>query len=191
MKLEGNKMYSKSDYTAVMSRSDSGWPKYGNPSSFEKVINHQLKHQFIPSKVSLLRAIKELGLRRVDGGSAASDQRAAEQQAQQRINEAVQQAQSIPLTNEEMLEFGSLSAQDLSRRCEEDVWFRARYDIAIRTWGFRPPMRFAAAQTDEGEALALSPAEYRAIPAQVTTRRYMQEPAFKRSVDELIRRGLI
>jgi len=185
-------MYSKSDYTAVMSRPDSDWSKYGNASNFEKVINYQLKHQFIPSKISLLRAIKELGLRRVDGGSAASDQRAAEQQAQQRINDAVAQAQSIPLTNEEMQEFGSLSAQDLSRRYEEDVWFRTRYDIAIRTWGFRPPMRFAAVQTnDGGEALELTPSQYRAIPAQVTTRRYMQEPAFKRAVDELVRRGLI
>jgi hypothetical protein len=184
-------MYTKNDYTEVMSRSDS-WPKYGNPSNFEKVLAHQLKHQFIPSKVSLLRAIKELGLRRVDGGSAASDQRAAEQLAQQRINDAVAQAQSIPLTNEEMQEFGSLSAQDLSRRYEEDGWFRARYDIAIRTWGFRPPMRFAAVQTkDEGEALELTPSQYRAIPAQVTTRRYMLEPAFKRSVDGLVRRGLI
>jgi hypothetical protein len=191
MKLEGNKMYSKSDYTAVMSSSDSGWPKYGNPSNFEKVINHQLKHPFIPSKVSILRAIKELGLRRVDGGSAASDQRVAEQQAQQRMNDAVVQAQSIPFTNDEMLEFGSLSAQNLSIRYQSDVWFRTRYDIAIRTWGFRPPMRFAAAPADEGEALALSPAEYRAIPAEVTTRRYMLEPAFKRSVDGLVRRGLI
>jgi hypothetical protein len=46
-------MYTKNDYTEVMSRSDS-WPKYGNPSNFEKVLAHQLKHQFIPSKVSLL-----------------------------------------------------------------------------------------------------------------------------------------
>jgi Protein of unknown function (DUF3800) len=54
------------------------------------------------------------------------------------------------------------------------------------------PMRFAATQTDdESEALELTRSQYRAIPAQVTTRRYMQVPAFKRSVDELIRRGLI
>jgi len=184
-------MYTKNDYTEVMSRPDSDWPKYGNASNFEKVINHQLKHQFIPSKISLLRAVKELGLRRVDGGSAASDQRAAEQQAQQRMNDAVAQAQSIPLTNEEMLEFGSLSAQDLSSRYESDVWFRTRYDIAIKTWGFRPPMRFAAQTDDEDEAPELTPSQYRVIPAQVTTRRYLTEPAFKRAVDELVKRGLI
>jgi hypothetical protein len=185
-------MYTKNDYAEVMNRSDSGWPKYGNPSNFEKVVAHQLKHQFIPSKVSLLRAIRALGLRRVDGGSAASDAREAEQAAQKRINDAVAQAQSIPLTNEEMQEFGSLSAQDLSRRYEEDAWFRTRYDIAIRTWGFRPPMRFASTQTDDiGEVLELTPSQYRAIPAQVTTRRYMQEPAFRRCTDKLIREGKI
>jgi hypothetical protein len=103
-------MYTKNDYTEVMSRSDGEWPKYGgNPLNVEKVINYQLKNQFIPSKVSLLRAIRELGIKRTDGGSIQSDALAAQAKAQKNFDNVVAEVQQIPLSQEEFREFGSLS----------------------------------------------------------------------------------
>jgi hypothetical protein len=188
-------MYKQSDYEAIMKRPESGWAKYGSTQNFDKTIRHLVNGQYIPSIVSLKRAIKELGLRRVDGGSIQSDALAAQAAAQKNFDNVVAEVQQIPLSQEEFREFGSLSQLELSRKyfAEDGDYFRIRYDLACRIHGFRPAQRFASvtAEQDDGQVLELTPSQYRAIPAQVTTRRYMQEPQFRRAVDALVKAGKI
>jgi hypothetical protein len=189
--------YTAQDYTEIMRRPQSGWTKFGSTPNFEKVINYQLKNQFTPSIASLNRAIKELGLRRVDGKTAADDQRELRAAAQASCDSVVDEVRRLPLTPEYFQEIGSLSQLDLSRMYFADdtdgLIFRIKYDRAVKEFGFRPAQRFASitAEKNDGQVFELTPSQYRAIPAQVTTRRYMLEPAFKRSVDGLVRRGLI
>jgi hypothetical protein len=189
--------YNKSDYTVVMNRPDSEWTKYGSAQNFEKVINHQLKNQFIPSKVSLLRAIKELGLRRVDGGSAASDARAAQAAAQKNFDDVCAEVKRIPLTPEFLSEIASLDQISLSRRYFEDstdgIIFRLRYDRACQEFGYRPAQRFAevTAEQDDGEALELTPQAYHSMSANVIIQRLRTDAPFKRAVNALIAKGLI
>jgi hypothetical protein len=138
-------MYKQSDYEAVMTRPESGWAKHGSAQNFDKTIRHLVNNQYIPSVVSLKRAIRELGIKRTDGKTSADDAREARAKAQANFDAVVLEAQRIPLTPEELNQFGSLSARDLSRRFfdENNDYFRIRYTMACQQFGFRPPLRFA------------------------------------------------
>jgi hypothetical protein len=102
------------------------------------------KGQYIPSIVSLNRAIRELGLRRVDGKTLADDQREIRAAAQANFDAVVAEAQRIPLSHEELQELASLSQLELSRKYfdENGDYFRIRYTMACQQFGFRPPLRF-------------------------------------------------
>jgi hypothetical protein len=139
-------MYKREEYTNIMlSSASSDWAKYQSSKHLELVIAHQMKGNFIPSRVSLLRAVRELGLKRTDGGSEAGDRRQAQINAQKNFDALVAEAQRIPLSPEELLEFGSLSARDLSRRFfdENNDYFRIRYTMACQQFGYRQPLQFA------------------------------------------------
>jgi hypothetical protein len=136
--------YKNQDYTEILAKSTE-WPKYSNAQAFDKVVKYLVDRQYIPSQVSLNRAIKELGLRRVDGGSAESDKRAARARAQANFDAVCAEAQRIPLSPEELHEFGSLSQRDLSKKyfAEDGDFFRIRYQKAMAEYGYREPQRFA------------------------------------------------
>jgi len=148
-------MYKQSDYEAVMKRPESGWAnKYGSTQNFDKTIRHLVNGQYIPSIVSLNRAIKELGLRRTDGKTAADDAREARAEAQANLDSVVSEIQRTPLTLEFLNEVASLSQLDLSRRYFADSidgeLFRIRYDRACKEFGFKPAARFASVTADKG-----------------------------------------
>jgi hypothetical protein len=136
--------YKNQDYTEIVAKSTE-WPKYSNAQAFDKVVKYLVDRQYIPSQVSLNRGIKELGLRRVDGGSIQSDARAAKAAAQAHFDSVVLEAQKSPLEPRELNEFGSLSARELSRRFfdENSDFFRIRYQKAMAEYGYREPQRFA------------------------------------------------
>jgi hypothetical protein len=137
-------MYTENDYKEILAKS-AEWPKYSKAQAFDKILKFLTEKQYIPSQVSLNRAIKELGLRRVDGGSIQSDARAAKAAAQANFDAIVLEAQKSPLTPEELREFGSLSQRELSRRFfdENNDYFRLRYSKAMAEYGYREPQRFA------------------------------------------------
>jgi hypothetical protein len=138
-------MYKQSDYEAIMKRPESGWAKYGSTRNVDKTIRHLVNGQYIPSIISLNRAIRELGIKRTDGKTSADDAREARAKAQADFDAVVVEAQRIPLSSEELLEFGSLSRRDLSRRFfdENNDYFRIRYSKAMAEYGYREPQRFA------------------------------------------------
>ena len=133
------------DYEAVMRRPESGWAKYSNTQNFEKTIRHLVTNQYIPSVVSLKRAIRELGIKRTDGKTSADDAREARAKAQADFDAVVAEAQRIPLSPEELRTFGALSQLDLSKKyfAEDGDYFRIRYDLACQIHGFKPAQRFA------------------------------------------------
>jgi hypothetical protein len=141
-------MYNQNEYEEVMKRPESGWAKFGNASNFSKVIAHLMKGQYIPSIVSLNRAIRELGLRRIDGKTATDDQRELRAAVQANFDAVCDEVKRIPLTREFLEEISSLSQIDLSRRYFEDsvegIIFRIKYDRACQEFGYRPPARFAS-----------------------------------------------
>jgi hypothetical protein len=188
--------YAKSEYEDVMKRSDSGWAKFGGSTqNFARVLQHLLNNQYIPSVVSLKRAIRELGIKRTDGKSATDDARELRAAAQANFDAVCAEAQRIPLTPEELQEFGSLSQLDLSRKyfAEEGDYFRIRYDLACRIHGFRPAQRFASvtAEQEDGETLQLTAAQYHAMPSNLVIQRLRTDLKFKQAVYTLIAKGLI
>jgi hypothetical protein len=145
-------MYTENDYTAILAKSTE-WPKYNNAQASNKVVKYLIDRQYIPSQVSLNRAIKELGLRRVDGKTAADDKREARAAAEANLDAVVSEIQRTPLTPEFVNEVASLSQLDLSRRYFADSidgeLFRIRYDRACKEFGFRPAQRFASVTAEQ------------------------------------------
>jgi hypothetical protein len=190
-------MYRQSNYEEIMKRPESGWVKFGNAPNFSKVIAHLMKGQYIPSVVSLNRAIKELGLRRVDGKTVADDAREMRAAAQKRFDDVCDEVKQMPLSRDFLEEISSLSQIDLSRRYFDDsapgIIFRLHYDRACQEFGYRPPARFASTteEQDEGEVLELSPQAYHSMPANVIIQRLRTDEPFKRAVNALIAKGLI
>jgi hypothetical protein len=188
--------YTKSDYEGVMKRPDSGWAKYGGSTqNCARVLQHLLNNQYIPSVTSLNRTIRELGIKRTDGKSAADDAREMREAAQAHFDAVCAEAQRIPLSPEELREFGSLSQLDLSKKyfAEDGDYFRIRYDLACRIHGFRPARRFASvtAEQEDGEGLQLTAAQYHAIPANQVAQRLRTDLKFKQAVYVLLSQGKI
>jgi hypothetical protein len=188
-------MYTTSDYEAILAKSTE-WPKYGNPPAFAKILKFLIDRQYIPSQVSLNRAIRELGLRRVDGKTSTDDAREARAAAQANLDAVVSEIQRTPLTHEFVNEVASLSQLDLSRRYFADSidgeLFRIRYDRACKEFGFRPAQRFASVTAEQdGEALELTAAEYNAMPSHLVTQKIRTDLKFKQAVYLLLASGRI
>ena len=56
-----------------MKRPDSTWAEFVSTQNVARVLQHLLNKQYIPSVVSLKRAIRELGIKRTDGKTSADD----------------------------------------------------------------------------------------------------------------------
>jgi hypothetical protein len=185
-------MYTQKEYLQSIGATEE-WSRYDSPGNLKQVLALLDNEQWIPSRVSVQRAIRQLGLRRTDGGSAARDQALADLAAQRKFDALVKDLVSVPLQRSEVEEFASLSFHDLQKR----YWangglnsFRPRYDKACVEHGFRVPEKptdqlRAETEAIEGE-LKLDEAAYHALSAQEVARRYLAQPAFKRAVDKLI-----
>jgi hypothetical protein len=189
-------MYKENDYAAILAKSTE-WPKYGNPLAFAKILKFLTEKQYIPSQVSLNRAIRELGLRRIDGKTSADDAREARAAAQANLDAVVSEIQRTPLTPEFVNEVASLGQLNLSCRYFADSidgeLFRIRYDRACKEFGFRPAQRFAsvAAEQEASEALELTAAEYNAMPSHLVAQKMRTDLKFKQAVYLLLASGRI
>jgi hypothetical protein len=149
--------YTAHDYEEIMKRPDSTWAKFVSTQNFTRVLQHLIKAQYIPSKVSLLRAIRELDIKRTDGKTAVDDQREFRAAAKANLDAVVSEIQRTPLTPEFVNEVASLSQLDLSRRYFADSidgeLFRIRYDRACKEFGFKPAARFASVTAEQDKGL--------------------------------------
>jgi hypothetical protein len=189
--------HSRQQYEAAFNKfvaaNPAVWKRYETPAAAELLLAHLMQEQQPPSQITVELGIKALArqglLVRVDGGTFETDT----QQALQKITAQIDEPE---LTRSEVEYFQGL------RDLEQLYWadggynrFAVRFNKAVKTrpYGliFQIPGRPTAAVDGDGPALSLSAEEWRKIPASVSTRRYMQEPAFRRCTDKLIREGKI
>jgi hypothetical protein len=175
---------------------NQAWKKVFSPTHLNTLLDFLVNNQLIPSQVSINRALSELNFRRTDGGSAASDYKAEVKAAQQTLDQVIAETTAAPLTRAELAHFASLSFPELQRKYWGDDndainSFAIRYNKAAREQGYRIPDRPQIANVvDDDKGFKLSAAEYHALPAREVCKR-LQDPAFKRAVDRLIKQGVI
>src|SRR5580704_12265313 len=136
--------YTAKDYTMEIVRNEN-WRKCFSPANLNKLLDFLEERQWLPSQVSVDRALAELKFRRTDGGSTEKDQRAAISAAQKNLDAVIKEAATPPLTRDELAEFASLSAADLQSKYwgpDNDgiTIFGIRYKLA-QQHGFRIPPR--------------------------------------------------
>ncbi len=139
--------YRTTDYVSDITENAS-WRKCFSPANLEKLLDFLIEKQWIPSQVSVNRALTELKFRRTDGGSAATDAQAAREAAQRNLDAAIAAVDAPPLTLAELEYFQSLGPRELSRLyygpagdalCD----FAIRYNRAVREHFYRVPGRFS------------------------------------------------
>jgi hypothetical protein len=188
--------YTAKDYTTEITK-NATWEKVFSPANLNKLLDFLEEHQWLPSQVTIDRALAQLQFRRTDGGSAASDQRAAIGAAQKNLEAVIAEAALPTLTRTELEEFASLSAADLQSKYwgpDNDgiTVFAVRYNKAAQQHGFRvPPRPQVVEEIDDSKELRLSASEYHSLSANQVCRRLQTEPPFKRAVDRLIKAGAI
>jgi hypothetical protein len=184
------------DYQAELNLHNE-WRKYASIENEERILSFLQESQWIPSQTTINRAITHLELQRTDGRTAKDDARAIRADAQRNYDAAARRADQLPLTRQELDEFSRLSQADLTRLYwgedgKATDFFSVRYRKASREFGYRIPEKPAPAEVenDDDDAVALTAAEYHALPAQVVLQR-MRNPKFKLAVMRLVKAGLI
>jgi len=183
-------MYRSKDYLAEISQNKT-WPKCFSSANLNTLLDFLIGKQWLPSQVTIDRALTQLQFARTDGGSARKDAVDVRRKAQAQFDAACANAESLPLTPQELAEYAALSFVDLQRKywAEDGDFFRVRYNKAAKMFGYRIPPRPQAVEEDEDEAdaMQLSASAYHAIPAATVCQRLRQEPRFRRAVDRLIK----
>lgn len=183
-------MYRTKDYLPEITKNET-WPKYFSQDGLNVMLDFLIDKQWLPSQVTINRALAELNFTRTDGGSARKDAADFRRKAESQFDAACASADALPLTPEELAEFASLSFADLQRKYwdKDGDFFRVRYNKAAKTFGYKLPPR-PQAEDETGEAVALSVEQYRSMPSAELQRR-LRIPAFKMAVYKLIQQGLI
>ena len=127
------------------------WLKYDSAENLERIVSFLVEQQWLPSQVTVERAIADLKLARTDGRTSKDDQREIRAEAQRSYDAAAAEADRVPLTRQELDEFASLSKVDLARRYwgsdgEASDYFSIRYRKASRECAFVIPPRPMGAQ---------------------------------------------
>jgi hypothetical protein len=180
-------MYKTKDYLPEITKNET-WPKCFSQDNLNTLLDFLIEKQWLPSQVTIDRALTQLQFARTDGGSARKDAADLRRKAQAQFDAACANAEGIPLTPQELAEFAAFSFVDLQRKywAEDDDFFRVRYGKAAKIFGYKiPPRPQVAEEIDESKELKLSAAEYHATPAQ-TICRLLRNPAYRRAVDRLI-----
>jgi hypothetical protein len=182
--------YKANDYTPAILANET-WKKVFSPTNINRLLDFLIERQWIPSQVSINRALTELKFRRTDGGSAEKDARALISSTRQNLSNVIAEIAAPPLTRAELDHFASLSSTSLQRA----YWgpgrdgitdFAIRYNRAAKEHGFRIPPRPQVEEVIDDSEIQLSAAEYHATPAQTICRLLQTNPAYKRAVDRLI-----
>jgi hypothetical protein len=187
-------MYRSKDYLPEITKNET-WPKCFSPANLNTLLDFLIEKQWLPSQVTIDRALAQLQFARTDGGSARKDAVDVRRKAQVQFDAACANAEALPLTPTECAEFSALSFADLQAKYWSDDadFFRVRYNKAAKMFGYRIPPRPQAVEEgeDEADAMQLSAPAYHAIPAAIVCQRLRREPRFRRAVDRLIKMGAI
>jgi hypothetical protein len=136
-------MFTAQQYQSELNINNT-WLKYTSPENLERIVSFLVEKQWLPSQVTVERALEHLKLARTDGRTERDDARAARAEAQRRYDAAAAEADRLPLTRQELDEFASLSKSDLARLYwgadgEASDYFSIRYRAASRQHGFVIP----------------------------------------------------
>ena len=187
-------MYSSKDYLTEITKNET-WPKCFSPANLNTLLDFLIDKQWLPSQVTINRALTQLQFARTDGGNARKDAADVRSKAQAQFDVACADAEALPLTPTECAEFSALSFADLQAKywSNDADFFRVRYNKAAKTFGYKIPPKPQAVEEgeDEADAMQLSAAEYHGIPASTVCQRLRREPRFRRAVDRLIKMGAI
>jgi hypothetical protein len=99
-----------------------------------------LERMQLPTETSVEIAFRTLlaeGLKPTDGLTERQRANAARARQQQKIEEAVQAVQSVPLSKEELDAFSQMSHAEVRSQYASDLYFKTRYDEAVRLFGFQ------------------------------------------------------
>lgn len=191
-------MYTAQNYTEEIIKNVT-WRKCFSPANLEKLLDFLIDKQWIPSQVTINRALTQLQFARTDGGSARKDMQAEINAAQRNLDGVIAETAAPPLTRSEVEYFSSLSFAELQRKYwgndNSDVnTFAVRYRKAAAEHGFRilaRPTIVEVEDEDKGDAIPLDAKTYHAMPAQIVCRRLQTDSRFKAAVNKLIAKGLI
>jgi hypothetical protein len=185
-------MYRSKDYLTETSQNTS-WPKCFSPANLNTLLDFLIDKQWLPSQITINRALTQLQFTRTDGGSARKDATEVRRKAQSKFDAACANAEALPLTPTECAEFSALSFADLQAKYWSDDadFFRVRYGKASKIFGYKiPPRPQVVEEIDESKEIKLTVAEYRSTPAQ-TVCRLLRNPAYRRAVERLVKAGSI
>jgi hypothetical protein len=185
-------MYRSKDYLTELSRNET-WPKCFSPANLNTLLDFLIDKQWLPSQITINRALTQLQFARTDGGSARKDAANVRSKAQAQFDAACANAEAIPLTPEELAEFAALSFADLQRKywADDADFFRVRYNKASNVFGYKIPARpQIAEEVDESKEIKLTASEYHKIPTDVLKVR-LRDPKWKAAVYRLMKAGEI
>jgi hypothetical protein len=185
-------MYRTKDYLPEISQNET-WKKCFSPVNLNTLLDFVIEKQWLPSQVTIDRALTQLQFARTDGGSVRKDAVDVRRKAQAQFDAACASADALPLTPEELAEFASLSFADLQQKywAEDADFFRVRYGKAAKMFGYKIPVRpQVVEEIDESKEIKLTASEYHKIPADVLKVR-LRDPKWKAAVYRLIKSGSI
>jgi hypothetical protein len=185
-------MYRTKDYLPEITQNET-WKKCFSPANLNTLLDLLIDKQWLPSQITINRALTQLQFARTDGGSVRKDAADVRRKAQAQFDAACSSADALPLTPEELTEFASLSFADLQRKYwdKDGDFFRVRYNKAAKTFGYKiPPRPQVAEEIDESQEIKLTAAEYHKIPADELRRR-LRNPSFKQQLYLLLKSGSI
>jgi hypothetical protein len=185
-------MFTTKDYAHEISL-NATWRKYDSPANLQRILSFLAEAQWLPSQVTVERALGHLRLPRTDGGSALKDANAAKRAAQTNFDAACAAADALPLNPQELREFSALSFADLQRRywSEDADFFRVRFNKAAREFGYRIPEKPSpSVEVEDGGEIELTAEQYHAMPARELQIK-LRNPRFKLQVMQLIKSGAI
>jgi len=143
-------MFSNSEYLKAAEKFFRSTPegqdsflKFFSDDLVKKVAREMLSSTptILAAKLALARLVARGEVERVDGltGEEAERVDAAEAEAKHKskVNAAFRTAQSVELAKHELDEFVQMSRKDVEERWRSDLYFRARYILACRNFGFQ------------------------------------------------------
>jgi len=142
-------MFSEKEYAtyldAFQRRVPAHWARFDCPTQRDFLLKKLWEAQLLPSETTIQYFIEKLAkqgqLVRVDGGNAEND-----------FQRQVAKIQEEPLLKDEIDWFASLSAAELQDRYWQNNAhnrFAARYQLAMKLWGFIAPAKPKAEVTGE------------------------------------------
>jgi hypothetical protein len=181
--------FNRQNYIDAINAAGADFTKFTSAKNVANVLNLMQESGWVPSVVSVFRAVRQLKLVRTDRKDAATDAQDAQRKSETAQRKLEGQYSAQPLSRQELELFASMDQATLAINFWSDAYFQSRYQKASREHGYRLPSKVAP--PDTGEILELNAVQYRSIPAQVVAQRMMAQAPFRRAVEKLIAEGQI